>query len=444
METGVPVDIRLSAYQIGSRANPRFVWGVGVGRDFLKTIPEEIQRAKLRQTNGEVFVDLVPDGIKLSQSGNGRFAYATQLGQHHVTGIQPPNEVARAIPIKGTFFPTSKTIKFTGDNPDIITRAFMDMAEFDEAMDPKVHFPAQHFQEDVRYALATNPPATLDFLNTVNTVEAANAWVEERLARSQTTVISEAGELTPAIAQTLLERNDGNRPLRMAKLNQYISDIQNDRWQFNGETIIIAKNGSMNNGQHRAHAVVATGKSIPILFVFGVERESRKTVDTGASRGAHDHLSVEGFVQPTTLAAVTRFVLAFEANERRGFVGLNRITASEVFERAITDPLLDKASQYPYHHANKSKRLAPPSVIGFCYYVLSQKDPNAARVYMDQIILGIGLEANSPAYVVREKLLELSSLLREQKIEVIMRGWIAFKQNKPLRSIRVKWELPEL
>jgi hypothetical protein len=443
VESGVPVDVRLSAYKVGSRENPRYVWGVGVHKEFLKTLPEEMKRAKLRQTNREVYLDLGPEGIKIS-SGSGRFAYAGQLGQHHLIGLQVPDEVARAIPIHGTFYPKKKTIKFGHDLPDIITHAFTDVEAFEHASDPKIHFPAQHFQEDVELALKEAPDEPISLPLNSEDDDDAEAWLADKIAESQEKIVTVAGELTPAIARAMLERNEGNRPIRKAKLNQYVSDIQAGRWQFNGETIIMSKDGVMNNGQHRAYAVVATEKSIPILFVFGVERESRRTVDTGAARGAHDHLAVEGFVQPTTLAALTRFVIAYENNDGRNFSNLNRVTSSEIFERAKSDPLLDKASLYPYHHANKSKRLAPPSVIGFCHYVFSQKDEKRAKEYLDQVILGINLGPTSPAYVVREKLLELSSLLREQKIEVLMRGWLAFKSNKPLKAIRIKWELPDL
>jgi hypothetical protein len=250
--------------------------------------------------------------------------------------------------------------------------------------------------------------------------------------------------MTPELATIMLEHNEGNRPIRQAKLNQYISDIKEDRWDFNGETIIISKEGLVNNGQHRSLAVLDTQKAIPVLFVFGVERASRRTVDTGANRGAHDHLSVDGFVQPTTLAALTRFVLAYERNEGQNFAHLNRVTASEIYERAKADALLDKSSQYPYRHGNKSKRLAPPSVIGFCHYIMSKADPVAAEAFLDQVITGIGLDAQSPAYVTREKLLEFSSFVREQKVEVLMRGFMAFRKNKPIRGIRIKWELPKL
>lgn len=202
----------------------------------------------------------------------------------------------------------------------------------------------------------------------------------------------------------------------------------------------------MNNGQHRSHAVIETGKSIPVLFVFGVDRSTRKTIDTGAMRGPHDQLSADGFPQPTTMAALARFIIAFENNEGRGFAYHNRVSGQDVYERAKSDALVEEAANYPYRHGNKAKRLAPPSVIGFCYYEFTKVDKTAAIEFLDHVITGINLAADSAAYLTREKLMDLSGLHREQKIELLFRGFVAHRKNKPTKGsqIKVKWELPQL
>lgn len=430
------IDLRLSSLRMGSKAKPRLVWSLGVHKKFIERTPEDIRFARLRQRDGKLIIQMGEEGVKLSDR-SGNFAYASSLGEHHLSGMTVASREMNAQHLKGVFNPDALEIEVTSELPSLVKESFVDLESLKEEANPETHFPATHFQEDISMELGAENADLSD-------IEGARIWYGAQVKRGSKMIHTVQVDMTPELATILLEHNEGNRPVRQAKLNQYISDIKEDRWDFNGETIIISKEGLVNNGQHRSLAVLDTQKSIPVLFVFGVERASRRTVDTGANRGAHDHLSVDGFVQPTTLAALTRFVIAYERNDGQNFAHLNRVTASEIYERAKEDPLLDKSSQFPYKHGNKSKRLAPPSVIGFCHYVMSKADPDAAEKFLEQVITGIGLDANSPAYVTREKLLEFSSFVREQKVEVLMRGFMAFRKNKPLRGIRIKWELPKL
>ena len=434
--TEAPIDLRLSSLRMGSKANPRLVWSVGVAKDFLDHIPEDKRKAKLTQRDGVLGLQLGEEGIKLSYSTKGNFAYASSIGDHHLTGLRSPESEMSAQRLEGRFNSRSGQIEFTSELPSVVTSTFMNIEALKEEAEPEHHFPGTHFVEDVRDAQADQADLTTD--------EGAALWYQQRVKQGATKVHTEQVDMTPALARVLLDNNEGNRPVRQSKLNQYVSDINADRWDFNGETIIISQEGLVNNGQHRSLAVIETGKAIPVLFVFGVERKTRRTVDTGANRGAHDHLSVDGYTQPTTLAAVTRFVLAYERNQGQNFANMNRVTASEIYERARAEPLLDQSSQYPYKHGNKSKRLAPPSVMAFCHYIMSKADPVAAQNFLDQVITGANISADSPAYVTREKLIEFSSLVREQKVEVLLRGFMAFRKNKTIRGIRIKWELPSL
>ena len=433
----IPVSLKLSSLRVGTKNNSRLVWSLGVNKDFLECVPSEEQKARLEQKDGQLAVQLGQEGVKLSWSVKGNYAWAGSLGERHLIGLRPAESEMTAKTLRGAYDPQTNSIAFQGELPELVTNSFIDLEAARKEVAPEAHFPAQHFQEDIREEILAEDPD-------LDSLEAAEAWFHNRVKMGMKTVHTEQKQLTPALAQVLMDNNEGNRPIRPAKLAQYIDDIQNDRWEFNGETIIISKEGLMNNGQHRSIAVIETDKPITTLFVFGIERQTRKTVDTGASRGPHDQLSADGYTQPTTMAAISRFVLSFEANDGLGFANLNRISGPEVYDRAKNDPLIDRASQFPYHHGSKAKRLAPPSVLGFCFYEFTKIDPQAAIAFLEQVITGVGLTANSPAYVTREKLIELSSLHREQKVEVIFRGFVAFRKDKPLRSIRIKWELPKL
>lgn len=435
----VPIEMRLSALRIGSKANPRMVWGFGVSKDFLGEVPEDQQRVRLTQQGGQLYAELGTEGIKLSTASKGSIAWASAIGEHHLSGLGVPEEEMPAQRLQGYWTPGTNKVAFNGDLPESVRARFHDVDALRKQAEPEGHFPGTHFVEDIREEIKADQ-------GDMNDPEVAGAWFTNRAKMGAKNIHTEQATLTPALAEVLLAHNEGNRPVRIAKLAQYVDDINNNRWEFNGETIIISREGLMNNGQHRSLAVQETQIGIPVLFVFGVDRESRKTVDTGANRGPHDQLSADGFTQPTTMAAVARFILSYEANEGKGFANHNRISGPDVYERAKNEAAIDQASQYPYKFGNKAKRLAPPSVMAFCYYEFSKVDPTAAKDFLEQVITGVNISADSAAYITREKLMDLSGLHREQKIELLFRGFNAHRKGGTVRgaSIKVKWELPQL
>lgn len=435
----IKLDLKLSSVRVGTKANSRLVWSMGVEKEFLDQIPEEYRKVRLLQSGGKLVAQMGDAGVKLSHSVKGNFAWASSIGANHLMGLSLPEDEMPAQKLKGRYVHRDQQIVFLADLPQVVLNSFVDIKAGRENADPETNFPATHFLEDIREEVQADE-------GDMNDPEVALAWFNNRAKMGAVSVHTEQAVLTPALADVLIDHNEGNRPIRLAKLAQYVDDMRNGRWEFNGETIIISKEGLMNNGQHRSHAVIETQIDIPVLFVFGVERDSRKTVDTGANRGPHDQLSADGFGQPTTMAAVARFVLSYEQNGGKGFANLNRISGPDVYERAKSDALIEEASNYPYKHGNKAKRLAPPSVIGFCYHAFMQVDRPAAQAFLDQVVTGINLSADSASYITREKLMDLSGLHREQKIELLFRGFVAHRKNKPTKgaAIKVKWELPQL
>ena len=461
-------NFRISAYQTGDRANPRFVWGVGVPAELVENLPEECRRVQLEADDNTLYVKFNGKGIKVGDQGNpdAPFRWSSQIGLHHIKGLTAPDEIVRARGVQGSWDEENR--RLVVENPPAFIRRAME-GSIHEEPDPEDHFPAQHFVEDVHRAavdnaqmstgMVENAEMPLGFVDrdttTQDIVDRAHLpsdpdsptyqWFLSQIKKGQEVPFSEVVDLTPELADILLRRNTGNRNIRKTKLNQYISDVTNDRWQLNGETIQISREGELNNGQHRCSAVIAAHKSIRTFMTFGVTRESRTTVDVGATRTPGDHLSVQGYKNSTVLAGITRFVLAYEASgENRDLSFSNRITGAAINERVAEDPLVIEASSFYAGHS-KLKRFAPASVIGFAYYMMAKRDREAAKDFMEQIANGTGLEPGDAAHVVRETLMNRTQLSRERKAEVFLRGWNAHRTGKKMvRGIRLMYDLPEL
>lgn len=262
-------------------------------------------------------------------------------------------------------------------------------------------------------------------------------WLNNCIERGKSEKFSEWTILTPGLAGELLRRNPDNRNIRAAKLSQLTSDVAAGRWAENGETIIISRDGFLNDGQHRCQAVVDANRTISVQLSFGVDRDTRYTIDQGGARSAGDYLSMEGVRNATTQATIARLVLAFEKNARRTLANSNRTTNAEVRERVATDTRIDGSAVFAQRHNARAQRFMAPSVMGFCHYVLSEIDLEDADNYLAQVAAGEGLRAKDPAYAVRERLLSAGKAGAEMKSHIIFRGWNAYRQGRKLDTAKV-------
>lgn len=269
-------------------------------------------------------------------------------------------------------------------------------------------------------------------------------WFNQCLERAKSGVLSEATTVTPGLATELLKRNPDNRNVRKVKVEQFAADMRNGLWTFNGEPLIISTDGLINDGQHRLRAVVEANTAMPMLFVFGVAREARLTVDQGAARSAGDFLGMEGVENANVAASVARLVIAIERERLSRLYREHDVTNTEVRNRVNRDPLMAVAAQYAMSVYRYTKSFCAPAVIGTAFYILNSVHPTDAKEFMDHVSIGEGLKRDDPAYAVRDALLSLPRGSRGKRLEAIFRGWVKHRSNEPLRICKILGHFPEL
>lgn len=253
--------------------------------------------------------------------------------------------------------------------------------------------------------------------------------------------LTEYVELSPPLAAELLRNNPDNRSVRPMKLRQLVKDIQDGRWVFNGEPILVAQDGSLNDGQHRASAVIEANASIPVLMVFGLDRASRTTVDQGAARGAADYMAMKGIKNPNIVAAVGRLLISYENGDGRFLSRGSEISSGEILHRFSNDTHVANSAHFAEQMYRYSRKYAPPAVIGFCHAVLSRVSPADADTYMRQVCVGESIRKSDPAFAVREGLLR-ERLSPGEKVHLIFRGWSAFRRGRKLDLAKLGGNLP--
>jgi hypothetical protein len=239
------------------------------------------------------------------------------------------------------------------------------------------------------------------------------------------------------MASLMLERNTHNRRASVGHVASLCREAAEDRWVFNGEPIKFSRDGRLLDGQHRLLAVAKTGIPIETLVVFGLDADAFATYGGSKRRSNADVLSICGEVNTHRLASALANVNCYDTG-RYGEYGHSRIpgTAMEDLLKKYPD-LRESVRRY----SKDIKRLMPPSIMASLHYIFSRIDAAAADEYCDSIVSGVGLKVNSPAYVVREKMLA-NSAARAGKLKTstiaafVIKGWNAYREGRSLRALR--------
>jgi len=122
-------------------------------------------------------------------------------------------------------------------------------------------------------------------------------------------------KIDPESAQTLLEeRNQGNRPPKPNKVQQFASDIERKNWGVTGDTLKFAPDGRLLDGQNRLAACVRANKPFTTHVVFNIDPSLFGRMDIGKPRNPADVLHIAGYKYSSTLAAALRWAYLLDTN----------------------------------------------------------------------------------------------------------------------------------
>lgn len=259
----------------------------------------------------------------------------------------------------------------------------------------------------------------------------AALWLAEAIEKAQEQPTTQVVELTPALASVLLSRNENNRNINRQSIEGFTRDIENGGWAFNGEPVIVSREGLLNDGQHRCTAVVAANASIKVVLVIGVERATRTTLDQGRTRRLSDYLAMDGYTNTFHLATVATFCSQYQQRGHLLIGGGGRSTKGEVRAFIDANPALQESV------AKVQVKGADPyggrSLLAFCHWVFWQRaGRESADEFVDKVIHGDGLMARDPILYLRNRLVaERKNYLNSNaRAELIFRAWNAWRRHE--------------
>lgn len=256
-------------------------------------------------------------------------------------------------------------------------------------------------------------------------------------------ITSQIEYITPQIARDLLAKNTNNRSMNPSTVKYYEKQILNGQWDVNGESIKIAVDGTLLDGQHRLEAISRSNSGIDTFVTRGLPKHVFTTIDNGKSRSHGDYLKIDGIEgNHGLIAAAARISILFK---KSGEVVAVRGKLSPEDIVCYVDKhkgLLESVSKLQ----QKMGKILPSSIAIGCHYVFSIIDMEKADEFFHLLATGEGLFEGSPILTFRNRLLQMrgdgraGEGHRRMLMYYVVHAFNAYLDGRELRNIPYKTE----
>jgi hypothetical protein len=243
--------------------------------------------------------------------------------------------------------------------------------------------------------------------------------------------------VTPEMAARWLDTNTRNRRVRRETVNAYARDMTSGDWQLTGESVKFAPDGTLLDGQHRLHAIVKSGATVPLYVMRGITPEAQRVMDTGRKRTASDALAIRGDQHTAALAATVRLALGVMADIPDP--GRYEATHAEIETFIAEYPDIRDAVEFARRIARRVD--CPLAVVAYTYWVLAGIDATKAAEFWVAAADKVGLREGDPVIALTNRFAEArrarEQLTKRIYLSLIYRAWNTRRTGKQMKFIRV-------
>jgi len=253
--------------------------------------------------------------------------------------------------------------------------------------------------------------------------------------------------ITPAMARELLKRDSRNRPIRKKRVAEYAAEMSTGLWQMNGETIKVAINGDVLDGQHRLNACVLSNSSFETVIVYDLPVDAFRTIDNGAPRSLSDLLNLRGVKNATCIASATPYILYWDTAPKDARMYIDRPSGYKAPTRNQKFAWLEGSNFKIWPDAAKAawrgRGLCTPSIVAAAYYIMARASRSKADEFFTKFLSGEGLNgADDPVLHLRSRLIKDSvkknPALPMEKFGWVMKTWFSFLEGRDTKSLRIR------
>ena len=230
-----------------------------------------------------------------------------------------------------------------------------------------------------------------------------------QLKRSDDLMKYQTVMVDPKKAEEWLLFNNKNRRINFSKVNEYANLMKNGRWSLNGTTICFSIDGRLLDGQHRLHAVIQSGATVPMSVVCGVDdKDAFITYDVGLRRNVSQEAALRGIKCATNIAAIAKKLLMWDKTQDKTRFSLTYATKLcispydvlkylEENYPEIQDMFEKMSASLPCRKCGSGSSLVAALII--CYRQNSVITEN----FITGLITGDLLPSNSPVGLLRDR-----------------------------------------
>lgn len=206
--------------------------------------------------------------------------------------------------------------------------------------------------------------------------------------------------ITPKAARDLLAHNGHNRNLRMPRVKELSGAMRRGEWELNGETIKVARDETLLDGQHRLQAIVDSGVTISTVVVRGLPTIAQDTVDTGRRRRLADTLTLAKHPDANALAATLNVLHRHRHEQRIDFSRRTAPTPQQALALLDANPAIHQSVRVARRVTKKIG--GPVGVFGALHFEFRLVDADSAGTFFECLENGAELSRSDPALHLRD------------------------------------------
>jgi hypothetical protein len=250
-------------------------------------------------------------------------------------------------------------------------------------------------------------------------------------------------KVTPKMASTWMsEKNyEDNRPISKTRVSYYARQMKQGRWKLNMEPIIFDLEDHLLNGQHRLMAIIESKKTIELLIAKGVKTDCFTTMDQGYSRTGGQILTMKGFSNASSRAAVCRALYMWEVSGGT-ITKTGKVSADEIL--LVQDVYPDEVDAAVNYLAKSIVKDLPlrSGMTGLAHLLCHRARPKKAKEFFEILSDGVTSVRGHPALILRNRIMKdaIKGLKYPAGAEFAMmvRAWNSYEAGKTIRSLAVK------
>lgn len=252
--------------------------------------------------------------------------------------------------------------------------------------------------------------------------------------------------ITPQLAKDILANNRSNRSVNSTIVAHYADAISRGQWELNGESIKIAHDGRLLDGQHRLMAVIKSGIPIQTLVIRGLSPEVFDTLDQGRARTGGDLLSSMGVSHANSVSSI---ILMHKSLDRGVAIGsktghkVAKMTKRDILEEYKSKPhFWNTIVEFARKMYFKKRLFTTSEIGGISAYLILNKNHRPSDVYsfFTQLFSRENVE-NSTITILHDKIVD--SVMAGYKMDknfkhaLLVKTWNCYITGRVLKVLRM-------